>query len=127
MGRVKLDINKDICARLVIVMDLLNISQKEMAAILDVSQSYVSRIIRGDAEITGSMFKALFIHKSISPAFMISNELPIIYNKKNTTNLEREVLELRAEVEMMKAKLFTIISQQGQQLKDMKLKTVTKQ
>lgn len=105
MPRVKQEIDKDICARLVIVMELLNIGQEETALMFNVSQSYVSRIRRGEAEMSGGMIKALFFQKNVSPMYMIAGILPVIYNKKVFKSIESDVQDLRAEVEILKAKL----------------------
>lgn len=108
MPRVKLEIDKDICARLVIVMDLLDIGQGEMSKILNVSQPFVSRIRRGEAEMSAGMIKALFFQKNVSPMFMIANQLPILYDKQPMRTIENEVMDMRIELEMLKARFLII-------------------
>lgn len=102
-------IDQQAAGRLAIVRDYLGkkykkLSQGEIAAKCETTQSSISKMERGDIDIPRHVLKALFIHFNISPNYIVAGVGSIEYKKESKT-LVTDTRELRAEIEILSAKL----------------------
>lgn len=103
-------IDPQAAGRLALVLDYLGkkykkLSQGDMAENCQTTQSSVSKMIRGEISIPFHVLKGLFIHYNINPNYiLIGKECPIEYKKESKT-LVTDTRELRAEIEILSAKL----------------------
>jgi transcriptional regulator with XRE-family HTH domain len=84
--------------------EVLKLKQGDMAALCGISQPMVTHIENGNRELPIHAVKNLYLKKNISPLFILANQGPKEYQKKDD-NLITSITDLRTEIEIMKGEI----------------------